>query len=171
MRKNLISVNFPINLLPLNYQNKSDTATIRKILTSYATVFNELKSVCQLNLEFQKDSTLNESKFVKDMDSLLQFGKEPLDLESQENELIQLSNVKVKLQAFISCFNQLEELHRTILYYSYFKNESCVKISQMRLKKNQKYSESTVWRYTHEASILLIKKLRWHEIKYKLEQK
>ena len=162
MSKQLIT-----ELLPNNQLN-IDHATARKVIASYAATFNELATVCQLILEFSKEgATLNESKFISDMDALISFGTNPLDLMVQdEYEEPRLRKIKTQLQTFIACFNQLEKLHRIIIYYSYLKNESAVKIAQLRLNERRSYSVRTFYRKNNEASVLLVKKLKWHKIKH-----
>jgi len=154
-------------LLPINQIN-IDNATARKIITSYATAFNELETICQLMLEFSKEkATLNETKFRADMDSLIRFGTNSMDLLGKdEYEKTQLAKVKVQLQAFITCFNQLDQLQRTMIYYSYIKNESAVKIAKLRLFDKQAYSVRTLYRKNNEASILLAKKIKWYKIQH-----
>ena len=151
-------------LLPNNQLNHT---TARKVITSYAATFNELATVCQLILEFSKEcATLNESKFISDMDELISFSANPLDLHIQdEYEEPQLKKIKAQLQTFIVCFNQLEKLQRIIIYYSYLRNESAVKIVQLRLNEKQSYSVRTFYRKSNEASVLLAKKIRWHKLK------
>ena len=155
-------------LLPNNQLNITHTAA-RKVIASYAATFKELEEVCQLILEFSKeDATLNETKFIADIDVLISFGIEPLDLMliKDEYEKPHLRQIKAQLQTFITCFNQLEKLQRIIIYYSYLKNESAVKIVQLRLSEEQSYSVRTFYRKNNEASILLVKKIRWHKIKH-----
>ena len=143
--------------------------TAKKIIGSYAATFNELATVYELMPEFSKDdATLNEAKFIADMDVLMQFDTDSLDLLIRdENEEFQMTKMERQLQTFITCFNQLDQLQRIIIYYSYFKNESAVKIVQLRLKEKHVYSIRTFYRKNNEASILLAKKLKWHKIKSK----
>jgi len=156
-----------MELLSINQLNINH-ASARKIIESYAATFNELATVYQSILEFsKKDATLNESKFMNDVDALVRFGIDPLYLLTQdEYEEVQLVKIKAQFQAFITCFNQLDPLQRVIIYYSYFKSESAVKIVHLRLNENQTYSERTVQRKKKEASILLAKKLNWYKIKH-----
>lgn len=145
-----------IELLSINEQ-KIDNATARKIIASYAAVFDELATVCQLVLEFSEEgSTLNEAKFLADMDAL-SLDLLSLDDEYEEN---QLTKAKTQLQIFITCFNQLEYYQRIIIYYSFLENESAGKIVQQRLHTKQ--SVRTFYRKKNEVSNLLVKKIKWH---------
>ena len=158
-------------LLPINQNDDSNNIVeAKKIISSYASAFNELASICQLKLEFDRiEATLNESKFIDDMDAFIKFGVDPLALLVQdEDEKTELSKIKMQLQAFIESFNELDQSQRIIIYYSYFKNESAIKIAQLRSNEDYRYSESGVWRKKNEASILLVKKLKWHKIRHKI---
>ena len=62
---------------------------------------------------------------------------------------------------FVNCFNRLDELFRIILYYSLFKKESALKISQMRLKGEQLYASRTVLRKRKSGFDHLAKMLRF----------
>lgn len=155
-----------IELLSINEQN-IDNATARKIIASYAAIFNELSAVCQLVLEFSiEGATLNESKFMVDMEAL------SLDLLSLNDEFEenQLTNTKAQLQTFIKCFNQLDQAQRTIIYYSFFKNESASSIVQILFNAKQTYSVRTFYRKKNEASVLLVKKIKWYKIKQNSKQ-
>ena len=153
-------------LLPINQLNINHSIA-RKIIGSYAATFNELATVYELIPEFSKDdATLNEAKFIADMGALMRFDTDPLGLSTQgENEESQMIKIELQLKTFITCFNQLDQLQRIIIYYSYFKNESAVKIVQLRLNEKQTYSVRTFYRKNNEASILLVKKLKWHKVK------
>ena len=151
-------------LLPDNQQNITHT-TARKVIASYATAFSELADVCQLVLEFSKEGAiLNESKFIADMDALISFDTDPLGLQIQDEYVeSHMTKTKEQLQTFIMCFNQLKKLQRIIIYYSDLKNESAVKIVQLRLNEKRTYSVRTFYRKNNEASILLVKKIMWHK--------
>jgi len=147
------------------YKEGIDSASAKKIINSYTEVFKELEDVYQVRLEFSKeDSTLKEAKFIEDIDMVAKFGAEPADLLMQNESL--LSTIKLEIQIFITCFNELEQLQRTIIYYTYFKGESAVKIAQLRLSGKQTYSTRTIQRKSSDAVLLLIKKIRWHQIKH-----
>jgi len=150
-------------LLPINQLN-INSAAARKIIAPYAAIFNELATVCQLVLEFSSEgATLNEAKFMADMDELIRFDTNSLDLLIQdEYETTQMTKIKSQLQTFIICFNQLEHFQRIIIYYSHLKNESAIKIIQLRLSGKQAYSVRTLYRKNNEASILLAKKILWY---------
>ena len=156
-------------LLAINQLNINH-ATARKIVASYAATFNELATVCQLILEFSKDcAILNESKFIADMDALIRFGTNSQDsLTQDEYKESQLAKIKEQLLTFITCFNQLEQFQRIIIYYSFLKKESAVKIVQLRLNEKRGCSVRTFYRKNNEASILLVKKIKWHKIKHSL---
>jgi len=155
-----------IELLSINEQNIDD-ATARKIIASYAAMFNELESVCQLVLEFSDQrATLNKAKFLVDIEALICFGTSSLDfLNHDDYEDNQLTKTTEQLHTFITCFNQLDHAQRIITYYSYLKNESASKIVQKRLNAKQRYSVRTFYRKKNEASILLVKKIKWFKIK------
>jgi len=61
---------------------------------------------------------------------------------------------------FVFCFNRLKILFRIILYYSFFKRESALRISQMRLDGNLTYASRTVLRKRTEGCAQLVNMLR-----------
>lgn len=65
-----------------------------------------------------------------------------------------------QIDEFVFCFNRLERLFRIILYYSFFKRESTLKISQMRLDGNLTYASRSVLRKRTEGADQLVKTLR-----------
>jgi len=64
------------------------------------------------------------------------------------------------IDEFIFCFNRLERLFRIIIYYSFFKKESALKISQMRLDGHLTYASRTILRKRTEGCEQLMKTLR-----------
>lgn len=152
---------FPVDTKEVNL------ASARRTIASYTEMFKELEEVYRVKVEFSKeDSTLKEAKFSEDLSDVTKFGTEPIDLITQnEHEETLLLTVKTELQIFITCFNELDPLGRIIIYYTYFKGESAIKIAQLRLDKKHTYSARTIQRKSSDAVSLLIKKIRWHQIK------
>ena len=74
-----------------------------------------------------------------------------LEYEWLMNKVIEKDEAINKIDNFIFCFNRLERLFRIILYYTLFKRESALKISQMRLDGNFTYSSRTVLRKRAEG--------------------
>ena len=71
---------------------------------------------------------------------------------------------------FVFCFNRLDRLFRIIIYYSFFKKESALKISQMRLDGSLTYASRSVLRKRAEGCAQLVKTLRCVKLLKKKEQ-
>jgi len=79
--------------------------------------------------------------------------------ERTMSEIIKKDDAINAIDVFTNCFNRLDKLARTILYYSFFKKESSLKVSQLRLSGEMTYSPRSVLRKKHEAVERLVKML------------
>ena len=75
-------------------------------------------------------------------------------------KIIEKDEAITQIDNFVFCFNHLERLYRVILYYSFFKRDSALKISQIRLNGNLTYASRTVLRKRIEGTDQFVKKLQ-----------
>ena len=83
-----------------------------------------------------------------------------IEYEWMMKKVIEKDEAINQIDDFVFCFNRLERLFRIILYYSFFKRESALKISLMRLDGNLIYSSRSVLRKRTEGIDQFVKKLQ-----------
>ena len=138
--------------------DKLDGSTLISTIKSHIVC---LESRCQVQIIFLEKTN------KKGETSLEEHGYQINSMSQKNNEedrvmatLIKKEDIIRQIEDFTFCFNCLEHIHRIILYYSFFKNESILKITQMRLiDGSMKYACRSILRKRNEGITLLAKRL------------
>jgi len=137
--------------------NTLDGSQLINAIKSYVIDIESRSNIQTIILETVNEQGIKVTEFGHQVHSTSQ---KNIEYERLMKKIIKKDEAINQIDDFVFCFNRLDRLFRIIIYYSFFKKESALKISQMRLDGNLTYASRSVLRKRAEGCEQLVKTLR-----------